>query len=458
MKLFFYTNHKMFSYSSFLNKHLKLYNIDDEYTEFINKFLYEHLLNFILNYKSDDIETLTEIRDNTEDEDSDDHKECENCNKIKEEYEQMNIINLKKNEESYLKQISELNQTNNKTIEKINETHKKEILDITKNHKKEINTLNEKLVSIIDSKHDLENEILDITQKHRDELKVLNDNLISEIKLKHELENKLLTMTSKKSITLGNEGEKELFEIFKSMNKHVIDKHKTSHACDMWIVDDEHKILYVIESKNKKRIIQEDIVKFNFDLDYIPKNLLIGEHKTYKIIGLFISLNSDSINNEIGSFLFDLDKTYITNNYVFKEFFEIYFKSIECLIHENNIKSRNEVIDLISNEYKTMAHLIDLCNDIDNNANKIVQNSTMIKKELSKRIHDFKQELINIENETSKQILIENEIKTYILECVSKKTKISIKKIKEQIKNTNIFEGKKITSAFLINWAKSNSF
>lgn len=379
----------MFSYNSFLNKHSLLYNNDVNYTEFINKFLYDNLLNFIMNYEGEN--TSIKI-------------ECQNCNKIREEYEKINTLNLKTNKETYSKLISKLN------------------------------------------------------NEHQNELKILNDELLMVTNLKHELETELMNLTNKKSITLGVEGESELINIFNSMDKKVIDKHKINHACDIWIIDDKHKIIYAIESKNKQKITGEDINKFNFDLNYIRDNLLIGDHKTYRIIGLFISLNTKKINDTIGSFNFNINKTYISQQYVFKEFFEIYFKTIEYLVSDKHSKSYDEIINLITNEYKKMISLVELCNNINKNADEIIKNSNIINKELSVRINNFKQELINIETETSEKIKKENEIKEYILNCIQNEEKINIKNIREKIKNTNLFEGKRLTTKFLINWAQTNSF
>lgn len=404
----------MFSYNSFLSKHLGLYNTNANYTDFINKFLYDNLLNFVMNYQDN-----SEIK-----------FECKNCNKIKEEYEKINTLNLKTNKEMYLNKLSELELHNTELIHtlksELNDKYQNEIKILNENHKREIDNLNKELLSVVNSKHELENE--------------------------------LISLTNKKSIVLGNEGETELFNIFQSMNKKIIDKHKMSHACDMWIIDDEYKIIYAIESKNKKRIIGEDIDKFNFDLEYISNNLLIGDYKKYKIIGLFISLNTEKINDTFGSFSFDLNKIYISQQYVFKEFFEIYFKTIECLVSNKNSKSYDEVINLITNEYKKMSSLIELCVNINKNADEIIKNSNIINKELSSRVIDFRRELINMEDNTNERIKIENEIRIYILECIQNEVKINLKTIREKIKNTNIFEGKKLTNKFLINWAQTNSF
>lgn len=405
-------------YQNFLDKHQILYENDEKYAEFINKFLFDNLLNYVLNY-GNDINFPNIIQ------------KCERCKNIEKEYEQINNLNLKRNQEVYENKFKEFSEEQKR---KYQEREK---------------TLND----------NYQNEILKLTQRNQIEIQILNDkyqnNILKLIQEKNELEKQIIISKNKKSVVLGVEGEMELKQIFETMNKKVIDKHKTNHACDLWIIDDDNKIIYAIESKNKQKIIQEDIEKFDFDLKFIRDNLLFGEYHKYNVIGLFISLNTKNINPEIGTFSFDKDKTYITQQYVSQNFFEIYFKTIEYLIRFRVEKNYDEMLNLISDEYTKMKYLTDLCGKINQQAEEIINNSNAIHKELSVRITNFKEELVKMGIETEQNIEIENNIKTYVLKCIREKTKINLKWVREQSKDKNIFNGKKITSRFLLNWAQS---
>lgn len=401
-------------YKSFLDKHYILYENDEKYIEFINKFLFDNLLNYVLNY-GNNINFPNII------------KKCERCENIEKEYEQINNLNLKRNQEIYENKFKKFSEEQKKIYQErekiLNDKHQTEILKLTRENQLKIQILN--------------NDILKLTQE------------------KHELEDEIIISKNKKSIVLGIEGETELKQIFEKMNKKILDKHKTNHACDLWIIDDDNKIIYAIESKNKQIIIQEDIEKFNYDLTYIKNNLLTGDYRKYNVIGLFISLNTKNINQEIGSFSFNKDKTYITQQYVSQNFFEIYFKTIEYLTRFRVEKNYDEMLNLITNEYTKMKYLIDLCGKINQQAEEIINNSNTIHKELSIRITNFKEELIKMGIETEQKIEIENDIKTYILKCIQEKKKINLKWVREQSAKINIFNGKKITSKFLMKWAQS---
>lgn len=417
----FQNNSENLLYKNFLDKHYILYDNDEKYAEFINKFLFDNLLNYVLNYGNHG--NFPNII-----------QKCERCKNIEKEYEQINNLNLKRNQELYENKFK-------KFSEEQKRKYREQEKNLTNKYQTEIQNLN--------------NNILKLTQEKQIEVQNLNDDILKLTQEKYELEQEIIISKNKKSVVLGVEGEMELKQIFKTMNKKVIDKHKTNHACDLWIVDDNNKIIYAIESKNKQIIIQKDIDKFNFDLKYIKENLLSGEYRKYNIIGLFISLNTKFINQEIGSLSFNKDKTYITQQYVSQNFFEIYFKTIEYLTRFRVEKNYDETLNLINDEYTKMKYLTDLCGKINQNAEEIINNSNIIYKELSVRISNFKEELVKMGIETKQKIEIENDIRTYVLKCIQEKTKINLKWVKEQSEKKNIFNGKKITSKFLIKWAQN---
>ena len=301
------------------------------------------------------------------------------------------------------------------------------------------------------------NELKSNHQNKIEELKSDCQNKIEELKSNHqnkieeyktEINELKMNYINKSSIGLGNIGEANLKSMFEKMGKNVVDTHKTNHVCDLWINDDKNKILYIIESKNKKKILTEDIDKFKSDLMNIRQNIVPKKFPDYKTTGLFISLNSDIINSTIGSFSFTLDISYITSKYVFEEFFDIYFKSIETVFNIPTTENYDKVLNLITNEYHEMKNLLELCDGIKKNSNKIINMIDSISKQLNDKIYNFKDYLIKLQSQYSDQLTKENELKNYI----KTHPKFTVKEIKEMAKNYDIFKGK-MTKQSVIEWA-----
>ena len=372
-------------YVNFINKHNSLYNIDQEYTSNIDQFLYENYYDYIMNYTSS--------------------------------------IDQQNNEQIDRSLKLELDYT------EINELHKNEINTLKELHDKELSNNNRQWADKINI----------ITLNHNNE--------INKLKLKYE--NEINDLKSISSIKLGNKAEQDLKQLFINLNKNCIDKHKTNHVCDLWIIDDVNKLLYVIESKNKQKIISDDLIKFKNDLNYIRKNY--KEYIDYEIIGLFISTRGDTINTEIGSFSFSFNETYISKQYISEEFFKLYFKSIETL---NKIKTLdvdyNNTLNLITNEYKNLRQLIELCESINKNALNIITYSNEIKDEINVRVNDFKMKLIKLNSPDTIRLEIETKIKQYI----NSNPKFTLKHVKEMCEGYNIFNNKSLTKKELIEWAK----
>lgn len=399
--LFFYYNLIM-NFLKIIDKHTKLYNIDQEYTTSINQFLYENYKDFIINYESS-----TDLR----------------------------LID---------KQLKiEVN------LDEINKQHQIELENLTNNYN---NMINHFRLTHKEELNKIRNDTINLVSKEY-EIKYINN--ISDLKINHaneinKLQKQIADLKSNSSIKLGSKAEQDLKELFIKLDKNCIDKHKTNHVADLWIIDKENKILYIIESKNKNKILSEDLIKFKYDLDYVTKNIKPNEFKDYEIIGLFISTRGDIINQEIGSFSFGLYETYISQQYITEEFFKLYFKSIETLIKlKISDVNYNNTLNLINGEYKNLRSLIDLCENINKNANIIISNSNKIKKEISIRVEDFKNKLINLNSPDVNKIEIEKQIKNYI----KTNKNFTCKKVKEMSKGYNIFNGKQMTKKMLIEWA-----
>lgn len=389
----------MSDYSKVISKHEKMYNSNNHYREEINKLIYENFREFIINYSIDD-DTSEEIM-----------------------IKSRNLVEI---------DVDEL---------------KKELkLQYEEEYKNKTAVLNSKLEI---KELEFDRNIKDIEVRYKDEIKNIQSQHQKEIsEYKSQIDELKENYINKSSIGLGNIGEKNLSNMFQQMGKNVVDTHKINHVCDLWIDDEKNKILYIIESKNKKRILTEDIDKFKSDLMNIRQNIIPKKYPGYKSTGLFISLNSDTINSHIGSFSFTLDISYITSKYIFEEFFEIYFKSIEAVFNVPTTENYDKVLGLITNEYHEMKNLLDLCDNINKNSREIINMSDVMKKQLNDKIYNFKDYLIKLKSQYSEQLLKENEIKEYI----RTHPKFTVKEVKEMAKNYDIFKGK-TTKQSMIAWA-----
>ena len=427
-------------FKTIISKHEYLYQYDTEYKIYIDIFLFENLKDFIAKYEiSDDIVEIVDDSSNenvvTDDTDYEDNtiKSIESKNQpLNKDTDLDTAQDLVKVDLTQLR-----NEITNEIITEItNEVTNKVSNEIRTQYENETKKLNKEIETL---KLDYNNEINQLKLKHQNELELQ----------KIEFENKILATTiTKTSIGLGNIGEENLREMFTKMGKNIVDTHKTNHVCDIWIVDDINKILYVIESKNKKNIITEDIEKFKSDLLNIRQNIIPKKYPDYKSTGLFISLNSDTINSQIGSFSFTLDVTYISSKYVFEEFFEVYFKSIEAVFNIPKTEEYEKVLNLIIGEYQQMTCLIDICDRINQNAEFIIEDIEDISSQINKRVKDFKKYLIDLKSQNSEQLRVEEEIKKYIKENPNFK----LVTVKEMGKKYGIFKGK-ITKQGVIDWA-----
>ena len=88
---------------------------------------------------------------------------------------------------------------------------------------------------------------------------------------------------------LGERGELKVLQflqsIFPKLDIRLISNEP--HVGDIHLIDDERKLLFMIEVKNKVWLSKEDIGKFRRDLNNMKKT-----HDEYNIVGLFISILS----------------------------------------------------------------------------------------------------------------------------------------------------------------------
>lgn len=131
------------------------------------------------------------------------------------------------------------------------------------------------------------------------------------------------------SYNLGKFGEQAVLSIIEKV-RPAFDSNlvsATGHVADVHSIDYKNNIKYVFEIKYKLKITKEDVNKFVRDIENIQKS----ESLQYRVIGFFISLNSDVIPS-IGNLSISRDKIYITRNYFSENMLNLIFQFVETYI------------------------------------------------------------------------------------------------------------------------------
>lgn len=349
-----------------------------------------------------------------------------------------------------------------------------------------------------------------IETKHKNEMMLIR-------KQNEEFQDKFTELMPKLHIqaqTLGVIGETELIKLFedlKQFNLNIINLTQVDHVSDIWLIDGDHKILFVVESKNKDSISKNDIEKFENDLVYIANknnhqqiikqlNSQLGEENVtdeneveidtlsesneasgvntvnelkpvterktvgykqffkdfdnYTIVGLFVSLRTAVINQSIGSCNYSFEKTYITQQCCTKEFLSMY---IQTIVATNSVKKfDNEkyqsVIDTISDKYKNIQTIITNINMINDSANTIIQTTESVKKLLENEISEINKSLVKIDTKESDLVKAEQKIMEYISTTPNKQLRVN--EVKQLANNLPVFNGVKITKDWIIEQKK----
>lgn len=197
-------------------------------------------------------------------------------------------------------------------------------------------------------------------------------------------------------------------------------------------------------------------------MNYVKSNRVKFGYDNYKVVGLFISTESAEINYEIGTFSFNPEVTYITKNYIFPEFFQIYFNTIEEIYSiPEKFEGYNRTLEIIQNEYKELTSVLELSKNIQTKASEIIKDSQEIDNKLVDKIKNFRETLappvptpsvlINLNSRDKNKLILEGEIKEYI----NTDKKWTVIKVREMSKGYDIFKGVKLTREYLTKWAKS---
>ena len=238
------------------------------------------------------------------------------------------------------------------------------------------------------------------------------------------------------SYSLGRIGENDVWEIIERIRPEYETTivSSTGHLADIHSIDYNNNIKYIIEIKLKQQITKEDVNKFDRDLENAKHS-----ETSLKIIGLFISLNSDKIPS-IGSMKIFSDKIYLTRNYFSENSLDLIFRLIETysLLIEGHEKTNvhyeisSNVLELVA---KLRAEYVNLTKEMEmylNMKNNTEQNLLCIQELIGRLV--LKEQFIKFINTEFSDILPtinddliskqENDMRAYI-QSTSKK---SIKK------------------------------
>ena len=195
--------------------------------------------------------------------------------------------------------------------------------------------------------------IRDLTQDFsKDEARDLTQDL-GENEQVHDKDNETYKLQYS-SYSLGRIGENDVLKIIERIRPEYETKivSSTGHLADIHSIDYNNNIKYIIEIKLKQQITKEDVNKFDRDLENAKHS-----ETSLKIIGLFISLNSDKIPS-IGSMKIFSDKIYLTRNYFSENSLDLIFRLIETysLLIEGHEKT-NVHYEISSNVLELVAKL-----------------------------------------------------------------------------------------------------
>lgn len=165
-----------------------------------------------------------------------------------------------------------------------------------------------------------------------------------------------LTPTRYSSYELGRIGEYDVLKIIEKLRPAFDTKlvSSTGHLADIHSIDYNNNIKYIFEIKHKLTITKDDVNKFERDIENI-QNL---EHSPNKVIGIFISLNSDIIPS-IGNLSMSRDKIYLTKKYFSENTLDLIFRLIETYFSAlNNInETKNVKYEIPSNVIELLVKL-----------------------------------------------------------------------------------------------------
>ncbi len=173
---------------------------------------------------------------------------------------------------------------------------------------------------------------------------------------------------------IGEYGEDYICDMINSINNkyETIKVSSTGHMADIHIHDHKHKISYITEVKLKKTIIKEDVDKFYKDVKLYKSKTTNG----YKIIGLFLSIDSQNIPS-IGDIYIDNQHVFLTQKYITPETLNMLFKYFVSFMKIKENKQYEEV------KYTFSQSIINTIIDLRKEYEKCSKDETMLKSMIS---------------------------------------------------------------------------
>lgn len=271
---------------------------------------------------------------------------------------------------------------------------------------------------IIDTKLDYVEYISNIEQQLDKILQMLatepepEQPVVEDVSIKTQLlttvETEATTVSSQRKGVLG---EDTLVELLQTINpKFDVQKVSNSpHIGDIHVFDYDHNLLFVVESKFKKTITRDDVIKFEKDVSNVKSQI-----EDFKVIGLFMSLTSKHIPG-IGCYSISPELIYLTEDFVNKDTLTVMFDmlNINEIINVSNkpvqqsvkyeipsnvidliIKLRSEYVHIV-NERSIYQNILDNAQQTTNDINTLFHR-LIIKEEFIKLIdNEFKSALPN---------------------------------------------------------------
>ena len=221
------------------------------------------------------------------------------------------------------------------------------------------------------------------------------------------------TLMQYSSYEFGRIGESDVLKIIEKIRPAFDTKlvSSTGHFADIHSIDLNNNIKYIFEIKRKISVTKDDVNKFEHDME----NIQNFDHSLNKIIGIFISLNSDTIPS-IGNIFISRNKIYLTRNYFSESILDLIFRLIETyfgvLNNINNTKTKNvkyeispnvlELLVKLRSEYATLTREMEIYTNMKNNTE---QNLISIQELIGKLI--LKEQFIKFINNEFADILPE---------------------------------------------------
>lgn len=218
------------------------------------------------------------------------------------------------------------------------------------------------------------------------------------------------------SIDLGNIGENYVKKLIEELNLNIINTSKVAHQSDLRVIDEKYKIIYLLEVKNKNNIDKEDIDKFKRDIENITKS-----HKDYIIVPLFLSLNTETINDKLRSFSYKDNIIYLTKNYISKETLRIIFKltknHIKFIQNNSNVKEAKELKDEVNQKLNSV---VSSTNKIETLANEIIDENRNLQNLVTQNLPRINLDVLKIQTKNILINYITNDPNWTLFECKRK--------------------------------------